>query len=99
MSYRSFINRKTNRRTHPETGIRHSGSVVFEICLHGIPAHGIRFSDRKCVSTVIYRECSAIENMRVIAAITGLHYSQAASLLPGLPIKDLPGNPADGYAS
>lgn len=69
------------------------------MCFRVIPAHGIRFGDRKCVSTVIYRKCSAIENMCVIVAITGLHYSQAASLLPGLPIKDLPGNLADGYSS
>jgi len=61
-----------------------------------MPAHGVRFSNRKCANSVIHRKCSAIETVRVIAAITGLHDSQVASFLPELPIEYLPGNPADG---
>ncbi|WP_185734533.1 hypothetical protein [Burkholderia sp. Bp9031] len=97
--YRFLDYRKTNCLSHPQTCIRRSGLIFSIFCSHGMPAHGIRFSDRKYVNMVLHRKCSAIENMRVIVAITGLHYSQAASLLPELSTNDLPGNPADERSS
>ncbi|MCA8201052.1 hypothetical protein LGM71_08330 [Burkholderia sp. AU33545] len=89
-----------NKLPHaPECRNSAFGTGFFEIHTRDIPAHGIRVSDRKCVKMVNYRKCSASENMHVIVAITGLHYGQSASLLPELPINDIPGNPANGYSS
>ncbi|WP_157636022.1 hypothetical protein, partial [Burkholderia ubonensis] len=73
--------------------------VFFDIRTRDIPAPGIRFGDRKCVKMINHRKCSAIGNMHVIVAITGLHYGESASRLPELPINDLPDDPAIAYSS
>ncbi|WP_175799696.1 MULTISPECIES: hypothetical protein [Burkholderia] len=48
------------------------------------------------MNIITYRKYRPADNIRLVKALTGLLYGLMASLLPEIPIKGLPGNPAEG---